>query len=74
MATIEELRADEKRLEAELKKVKTSIKRFDQNQEREKVRLVRKYMDELGVTYEQLKPKQRKPRKAKTPPAPTQAA
>jgi hypothetical protein len=74
MPTMEELKARQKELEVELKKVKASIKRFDQDQEREKVKQVRKLMDELGLTFEQVKPKERKPRKAKPAPAPNQAA
>lgn len=70
MATIEELRAEQKRLESELKKINAQIKRFDQDQEREKVKQVRKLMDELGLTVEQITPKTRKPRKVKLSPAP----
>ena len=72
MQTIDELKAEQKRLESELSKVKARIKRFDQDQEREKVKQVRKLMDELGLTFEQITPKTRKSRKAKT--APTLAA
>lgn len=68
MTTIEELKAEQKRLEAELKKVEAKIKRFDQDQEREKVKQVRILMDKLGLTVEQITPKSRKPRKAKPSP------
>jgi len=70
MQTIEELKAEQKRLESELSKVKAKIKRFDQDQEREKVKQVRKLMEELGLTIEQVTPKTRKPRKPKASPAP----
>lgn len=65
MQTIEELKAEQKRLESELAKIKARIKRFDQDQEREKVKQVRKLMDELGLTIEQITPKARKSRKVK---------
>lgn len=65
MQTIEELKAEQKRLESELAKIKARIKRFDQDQEREKVKQVRKLMDELGLTFEQVKPKERQSRKSK---------
>ncbi len=70
MQTIDELKAEQKRLESELSKVKAKIKRFDQDREREKVKQVRKLMDELGLTIEQITPKTRKPRKVKPSPAP----
>ena len=70
MQTIEELKAEQKRLESELSKVKAKIKRFDQDQEREKVKQVRKLMEELGLTIEQVTTKTRKPRKPKASPAP----
>lgn len=69
MATIEELKAEQKRLESELNKVKNQIKQHHLKEEKEKVKKVRQLMDELGLTIEQIKPKARKPRKAKPTPA-----
>lgn len=76
MATLEELKAEQKQLEDDLKKVKSRIAKFDQEQEREKIKQVRILMDQLGLTFEQatfdkIKPKQRTPRKPKAAVTPT---